>query len=242
MAWSHKGHLVVGRECGIDVLDDKDEFKVIKSVDITGRAFSVVPYKTDLIIAIHPQIKRSTTTFVTWNREYEETRRWVANVDASDITIANHQIIVSSQASTNLKRFTLAGNILPDIEWDGESAGIVGLPSATIAFADPKRCTVHRKLIGERLSDVLWTVDVIKPFAMCVDDDGCLWVRSNKYDCLTLISPQGIKIQDIMGEQMMTADERRNPNNWFGMRVHNGYLYIGHDDGVGRYELSYDSV
>ncbi|KAF6022033.1 hypothetical protein EB796_019662 [Bugula neritina] len=65
------------------------------------------------------------------------------------------------------------------------------------------------------------------------DRNGVTWVRSNEKNCFTLIDPNGVILQQLKNEDLKKLGEI------LGIMVQDDYLYVCHDNGVGRLQLHY---
>ena len=68
-------------------------------------------------------------------------------------------------------------------------------PSSLIVL-DVKYNTVHKYNINKRKFSLVWTQKVITPWVASVDENGLIWIRSNSFSTITIITRSGLFITD----------------------------------------------
>ncbi|XP_067936462.1 uncharacterized protein [Watersipora subatra] len=236
--WSANSHLVVSKDGGVEVIDvsgmQTKGPTVVKSIILDGSAFSLAVHESNIIIGFKPTTSSMHhTVFITLNSDYDEIGRWSKELSGCDFTVADGKIILSSSLfSSCLKRFSLEGEPFPDIFFNGGTAGVAAMSSATVALADNKYNKVYRKQVHEHRSNILWSVDLASPFALCVDVNENLWITSSDQDVIFIVSSHGKKLQELTvpGHSALTSKT--------GIMVHDDYFYVCHEHGVDRFAFS----
>lgn len=195
VAWSPKGHLLVAKKGGVDVVDISklNEPEVIKSIPFEERAFSIVVHKSFIVVGVvtESHVRTHEEVFIL-NLEYKEINRWTVGTAICDFAIVNNNIVFSTLETGNLKVYSLRGKLLPDILWEGKSGGILAMEENCFVIANEDSNKVCRKRISNDRCDTVWVADVVRPFAICADANDSLWVRSNRNDCISILSHEGM--------------------------------------------------
>jgi len=188
VAWHSDDRILVAKKGKMDLINFSNGDCVESSISFADCPFTIVPYKDLLILGI--SLDGPKTEIVVCDKELNIVNSWKVEGTACDFTVVENKVVLSRQLPGNLKVFSLEGESLPDIIWNGTSAGIDGCPPDSVILADGKYGKIYKKQLAS--GKILWSANVESPFSLCVDRNGVTWVRSNEKNCFTLIDPNGM--------------------------------------------------
>lgn len=185
---SPTGDLLVGSDKGLLVLNIKTmemQHHLLRGQHVSAMGSSVGRVYAWITCS---SIKSEVVVF---DEQYNETNRWSTNKSLEDMTLVNDKLYMTFAMYDNIAVFNAeTGANLPDIIRNSTADGIAWFKPNSVIVTDHHYNTVHKYRIANGWS-IQWSSSVVRPFGLCVDDKGAIWVRSNENDCITLLSRKG---------------------------------------------------
>ena len=191
---SQTGDLLIARKDGLDIINTSNG-EVIKSLPFDDLACSTVEvHNGTVLFSLNNHELQSKGFIVTLDAEYNEVRRWSIPFHICDFTMVDNRLFLTlgkGQRSSNIEVYSLIGEELTSILWNGCIVGITGVQPHSIVYGDMDQHRIYKKRILAGARGFEWTADVKAPRCLCVDDNGLVWIRSNANDCLTILNRDG---------------------------------------------------
>ena len=134
---------------------------------------------------------------VVLDNNFAEMRRWKTE-KASDMALIEDKVHLSQTSTREIIVYDWnTGEKFPQIIiMNGSARGLrQSFPSSLIVH-DVKYNTVHKYNINKRKFSLVWTQKVIIPWVAGVDENGMIWIRSNSFSTITIITRSGLFITD----------------------------------------------
>ena len=190
---SSKGDLLVGRDGGLDILSPSGE--KLQSLLFDGFECSTIEVHNDTVIfAVNTTKHPGSTTFITMDNDYKEIKRWSTQCCVIHFTIVDNKLFATLgnfQRFTDIKVYSLEGEEVTNILWNGEALGIAGVEPNSIVYCDQSQHRVYKRMITPNNTDIEWVASVKAPYTLHIAVNGLIWVRSQKNDCLTILNSDG---------------------------------------------------
>lgn len=183
-------HILAAEEGGLAVLDSTNG-ETLKLLKLGHHAFAV-QYYNDTIIAAVGDEKHIRTEVVTLDSDYNEIARWAVRPGSCDCIAVDEKVLLTgmSEVSGNIRVFSLTGEELSSISWSGSPVGITSISPSSIVFGDDKQHAIIKKRAAYSL-ETEWSTEVTAPHGLSVDENGLIWVHSNRNDSLTILQKDG---------------------------------------------------
>lgn len=188
--------IVVGIDGGLLILNCKTG-ETVQQIDIGHHVWAFDIHGDNLILGVTDE-DRTDTELVQLDHEYQEVKRWKTKKVGLDLTVANGRVYLTAMGSAEKDIMVYDVETcaeLPDILRNGVTTGLTTSCSGSIVAADFEYNSIAKYRLqgtGNRWT-IAWSTKIVKPWAVHVDDDGLIWVRSNTNDCITILTRKGIR-------------------------------------------------
>ena len=171
--------------------------EILNQIAFEGFEMSSIQFYQNTVVVLLSENRGITLNscpgcIVVLNENYSEICRWKTK-PARDFMVVENKVHLADYETGDIIVYDWQTEArLPEIIIrNGECTGLTQYQPSSIVVLDAKYNTVQKYNINKNRFSLVWSQKVIKPHIAGVDEHGLIWIRSNTFTTLTIITRSG---------------------------------------------------